>query len=77
MEKKKNHIKFKVKLQKMQKVKRKGSIYLKICINKQGGKTDINIRKKFVAFISSCLYLFCIEMSPIYFKSKSDWTQFY
>lgn len=61
----------------MQKVKRKASIYLKICINKRGGKTDINIRKKFVAFISSCLYLFCIEMPPIYFKSKSDWTQFY
>ena len=57
----------------MQKVKRKGSIYLKICINKRG-KTDINIRKKFVAFISSCLYLFCTEMSPIYFES---WTQFY
>lgn len=77
MEKKKNHIKFKVKLEKMQKVKRKASIYLKICIYKRGGKTDINIRKKFVAFISSCLYLFCIEMPPTYFKSKSDWTQFY
>ena len=61
----------------MKKVKRKGTIYLKICINKRGGKTDINKRKKFVAFIFSYVYLFCIEMSPIYFKSKSDWKQFY
>ena len=43
----------------MQKVKRKGSIYLKICINKRGGKTDINIKKSLL--LSSLLvYIYLV-----------------